>query len=330
MLPLIVERMRNINIERYTTMSVDTNKWGILFCPKSGAIRPQSKWEKVEKCLKERGVSYDFVQSENSNSVERLVKMMINNGYKTIVIVGGDSALNEAVNCMMQIPKEERDDVHLGVIPNGLMNDFAHFWDIRENDIENNIDMLIKHRVRKVDLGCIRYKNTKNDNCHRYFLNCLSIGLVASVIQKRRRASGPFGWRKLTFIPSSLLMIFQRLEYKMRLRINSDIIDRKVMTVCVGNAQGYGFTPSAVPYNGLLDVSVVYHPEVAQLIEGFYLLFSGKILNHKSVHPFRTTEIIVEKAERALIGIDGRLMNSPVGPFKVNVEQEVINFIIPS
>ncbi|MBR0118359.1 MAG: lipid kinase [Prevotella sp.] len=311
-------------------MSVDTNKWGILFCPKSGAIRPQSKWEKVEKCLKERGVSYDFVQSENSNSVERLVKMMINNGYKTIVIVGGDSALNEAVNCMMQIPKEERDDVHLGVIPNGLMNDFAHFWDIRENDIENNIDMLIKHRVRKVDLGCIRYKNTKNDNCHRYFLNCLSIGLVASVIQKRRRASGPFGWRKLTFIPSSLLMIFQRLEYKMRLRINSDIIDRKVMTVCVGNAQGYGFTPSAVPYNGLLDVSVVYHPEVAQLIEGFYLLFSGKILNHKSVHPFRTTEIIVEKAERALIGIDGRLMNSPVGPFKVNVEQEVINFIIPS
>lgn len=311
-------------------MSVDTNKWGILFCPKSGAIRPQSKWEKVEKCLKERGVSYDFVQSENSNSVERLVKMMINNGYKTIVIVGGDSALNEAVNCMMQIPKEERDDVHLGVIPNGLMNDFAHFWDIRENDIENNIDMLIKHRVRKVDLGCIRYKNTKNENCHRYFLNCLSIGLVASVIQKRRRASGPFGWRKLTFIPSSLLMIFQRLEYKMRLRINSDVIDRKVMTVCVGNAQGYGFTPSAVPYNGLLDVSVVYHPEVAQLIEGFYLLFSGKILNHKSVHPFRTTEIIVEKAERALIGIDGRLMNSPVGPFKVNVEQEVINFIIPS
>ena len=125
-------------------------------------------------------------------------------------------------------------------------------------------------------------------------------------------------------------MIFQRLEYKMRLRIDTDVIDRKVMTVCVGNAQGYGFTPSAVPYNGLLDVSVVYHPEVVQLIEGFYLLFSGKILNHRSVHPYRTKEIIVEKAERALIGVDGRLMNSPVGPFKVGVEQEVINFIIPS
>lgn len=310
-------------------MSLQENKWGILYCPKSGALRPHRRWEKIERCLDEKGVDYDFVQSENSGSVERLVKMMINNGYKTIVIVGGDSALNEAVNCFMQVDKEKRDSISLGVIPNGLMNDFAKFWDIRESDIEETVEMLIRHRVRKVDLGCIRYANKNGERCHRYFLNCLCIGLVASVIQQRRKSCGPFGWRKLSFIPSSLLMVFQRLEYKMKLRINSDVIDRKVMTVCVGNAQGYGFTPSAVPYNGLLDVSVVYHPEVAQLIEGFYLLFSGKILNHKSVHPYRTREVQVEKAERALIGVDGRLMNTPVGPFNITVEQEIINFIIP-
>ena len=124
-------------------------------------------------------------------------------------------------------------------------------------------------------------------------------------------------------------MIFQRLEYKMKLRIDTEVIDRKVMTVCIGNCQGYGFTPSAVPYNGLLDVSVVYHPQMTQLFEGLYLLYSGKILNHKSVHPYRTREIIVQKAERASIGIDGRLMNTPVGPFRVCVEQEVLHFIVP-
>ncbi len=310
-------------------MPADNNKWGIIFCPKSGTFKPHSKWEKVEKCLKEKGVSYDYVQSENSSSVDRLVGMMLNNGYKTLVIVGGDSALNEAVNCIMKAPKNIRDEVALGVIPNGLMNDFAHFWDIKDNDIEQCVDMICQRRVRKIDLGCIRYTNAKNEKCHRYFLNCLSIGLVASVIRQRRMASGSFGWRKLAFIPSSLLMIFQRLEYKMRLKINTDTIDRKVMTVCVGNAQGYGFTPSAVPYNGLLDVSVVYQPEVVQLIEGLYLLYSGKILNHRSVHPYRTQEIRVEKAERALVGIDGRIMNTPVGPFRINVEQEVLNFIIP-
>lgn len=309
-------------------MPTNDNKWGIVYCPKSGSFRPHRKWEKVEKCLKEKSIDYDFVQSETSGSVERLVKMMINNGYKTIVIVGGDSALNEAVNCFMQTPKEIRDTISLGVIPNGLMNDFAHFWDMEDNDIEKAVETIAKHRVRKIDLGCIKYTNEKGEKCHRHFLNCISIGLVASVIQKRRKAQGSF-LSKLSFIPSSLLMIFQRLEYKMRIKIDTDVIDRKVMTVCVGNAQGYGFTPSAVPYNGLLDVSVVYHPEVVQLVEGFYLLFSGKILNHRSVHPYRTQELIVEKAERAQISVDGRLMNTPSGPFKILVQQEVINFIIP-
>lgn len=299
-----------------------------MFCPKSGAFRPHRKWEKVEKCLKEKQIDYDFVQSETSGSVERLVKMMIDNGYKTIVIVGGDSALNEAVNCLMQTSKEIRDGISLGVIPNGLMNDFAHFWDMDDNDIERAVEIIANHRVRKIDLGCIKYTNEKGEKCHRHFLNCISIGLVASVIHKRRKAQGAF-LSKLSFIPSSLLMIFQRLEYKMRIKIDTDVIDRKVMTVCVGNAQGYGFTPSAVPYNGLLDVSVVYHPEVAQLVEGFYLLFSGKILNHRSVHPYRTQELIVEKAERAQISVDGRLMNTPTGPFKIIVQQEVLNFIIP-
>ena len=310
-------------------MPHNNNKWGIVFCPKSGALCPHSKWEKVEKCLKEKGIEYDFVQSESSGSVDRLVRMLISNGYKTLVIVGGDSALNDAVNCLMQFPKEVRDDIALGVVPNGLMNDFAHFWDIDDSDVAACVDIIARRRVRRIDLGCIRYTSQRGDKCHRHFLNCLSIGLVASVIRQRRRASGSFGWRKLAFIPSSLLMIFQRLEYNMRLRIDTETIDQKVMTVCIGNAQGYGFTPNAVPYNGMLDVSVVHHPEVTQLIEGFYLLYSGKILNHRSVHPYRTREVYVEKAERALVGIDGRVMNTPVGPFTVGVEQEVINFIIP-
>ena len=115
----------------------------------------------------------------------------------------------------------------------------------------------------------------------------------------------------------------------MSIRLNTDKIKRKVMTVCVGNCQGYGQTPNAVPYNGLLDVSVVYHPEMTQLFEGIYMFVRGKFLNHKSVHPYRTREVEVQADPHALIGIDGRLMNTPVGPYKVTAIQEVINFLIP-
>ena len=145
----------------------------------------------------------------------------------------------------------------------------------------------------------------------------------------RRKTHHVFGSRTLSFIFSFVLMIFQRLDYRMNIKINSDVIKRKVMTMCIGNATGYGQTPNAVPYNGLLDVSVVYHPEMTQLFEGIYLFVKGKFLNHKSVHPYRTQEVVVEEASHAMIGVDGRLMNTPKGPYRITVEQEVVNFLIP-
>ena len=301
----------------------------MLYCPKTGISNKQKRWEKIEAALKSKGVEYDMVQSETSDSVERLMTMLINNGYKTIVIVGGDSALNDAVNCLMKEEKVVREEINLGVIPNGLMNDFAHFWGFEENNIDQTIDWLTKHRVRKVDLGCIRYTNKEGEKCHRYFLNCLNIGLTADIMNLRRQTRRLFGSRTLSFVSSLFVMLFHRMEYKMKLRINTDVVDRKVMTVCVGSGPGYGQTPNAVPYNGMLDVSVVYHPEVVQLIEGLWLLISGRFLNHRNVHPFRTTEVTVEEAKKALIGIDGRLMKTPVGPFRICIEQEVINFLIP-
>ena len=115
----------------------------------------------------------------------------------------------------------------------------------------------------------------------------------------------------------------------MHLKINTDVIKRKVMTVCVGNALGYGQTPNAVPYNGLLDVSIVYHPEMTQLFEGIYLFLRGKFLNHRSVHPYRTKKVEVFAAKRAMVGIDGRLMKTPVNKFTISIAPDVINFLLP-
>lgn len=301
-------------------------RWGILYCPKGHGSKQR---EKIQRVLDERGIQYDFVQSESNNSVERLMTMLIHNGYKTIIIVGGDSALNDAVNCLMQEEKQVRDKIALGVIPNGVMNDFARYWNFKESNLEQTVDWLVKHRVRSVDLGCIRYTNKNGETCHRYFLNCVNIGLIADVMNLRRQARSLLASRTLSFIASIFLMIFHRMEYKMHVKINSSTIDRKVMTMCVSSGPGYGQTPSAVPYNGMLDVSLVYHAEVVQVFAGLWLLITGRFLNHRSVHPYRTRLVEVVEAKHALVGVDGRLLGTPVGSYKINVEQEVINFLIP-
>lgn len=310
-------------------MEID-KRWGIIYCPKKGFRNSRKLWQKVLRALDERNVKYDFVQSESIESVERLMNMFIANGYKDIIIVGGDSALSDAVNCLMNVDKKVRDGISLGVIPNGVINDFARFWDFKENEVQQTVDWLIKHRVRKIDLGCVRYENSKGESKKHYFLNCVNIGLVADLMNQRRQVRKTLGSRTLAFIISFWVMLFHRMDYKMKLKINTDIIDRKVMNVCVGSGPGYGQTPNAVPYNGLLDVSVVHHPEIKQLFAGIWLLLTGRFLNHRNVHPYRTREVLIEEARHALVGVDGNLMEKPAGSFRITVEQEVINFLIPA
>ena len=79
-------------------MAVETNRWGIIYNPKAGSRKAQKKWNEIREYMEERGVLFDYLQSEGYGSVERLARMFANNGYQTIVIVGGDGAINDAVN----------------------------------------------------------------------------------------------------------------------------------------------------------------------------------------------------------------------------------------
>ena len=300
----------------------------MLYCPKKGIGKSHKRWERLRQTLEANGISYDFVQSESADSVERLMTMLIRNGYKTIIIVGGDSALNVAVNCLMREDKQVRDQVELGVVPFGVMNDFARFWGFDEDDDAQTVRWLKQHRTRKIDLGHISYENKKGEQVSRYFLNCVNVGLSADIMNLRRQARQVLGSRRLAFLSSLVLMVFHRHDYKMRLGINCETLERQVMTVCIGNARGYGQTPSAVPYNGMLDVSVVYNPKVKQLVEGLWLLLTGRFLNHRSVHPYRTYEMVAESS-KALVSLDGCPAERTVGEFRLKVEQEVIRFLIP-
>jgi len=302
------------------------HRWGIIYCPKQGVHRSQKRWEHIRELLEAHGVAYDFVQSEGPESVERLTKMLVSNGYTTLVIVGGDSALNRALNGLLSLGETACRQVALGVIPNGRGNDFASFWGFTEEDDEKTVNDLIQRRLRQVDVGYIRTETST-----RYFLNCVNIGLVANIMKLKYKTRRIFGLSALSYFASMFLLLFQRLETKMRFQVNEERIDRKVMSVCIGNARGYGQTPSAVPYNGMLDVSVISHPEVRRLLEGMWMLFTGKFLNHKNVRAYRTArKIHFQEARNATISADGMAFKDLSAPFEVGLKLEQVSFIIPS
>ncbi len=305
------------------------NRWAIVFSPKGGTTKADKIWSKIEPSLREKEVLYDLFKVKR-DKVSSQVDSLLEGGYKTIVVVGGDTELSEAANSIMSLEEKERESIALGVIPSGNTNDFAHYWGYSEASIDKTISWLKNHRIRKVDVGLITYQSGEDkEKEHRYFLNCVNIGLVSSILNLRQETHRLLGSKTLSFLASMILVIFQRLDYLVKLTINSQKITHKIMTMCVGNALGYGLTPHAVPYNGMLDVSIVYQTEITQLLECIYLFWTGKLLNHRNVHPFRTRLLEIEDSSKAMVSVDGKMLPTPIGEYSITVEQEAINFLIP-
>ena len=278
--------------------------------------------------MEERGVLFDYLQSEGYGSVERLARMLANNGYRTIVVVGGDGAINDAVNGIMTSSVERKDEIALGIIPNGMGNDFAKYWGLDEDDYKQAVDWIINRRLRKIDVGRVGYCNESVCST-RYFVNAMYIGLGARMVWISNGTRRFWGMQWLSFLSSMILLLFERKLYRVHLKLNGEHIRGKIMTVCIGSARGYGLTPSAVPYNGWLDVSVVYRPQLLQLLSGLVLLLRGRLLNHKTVKPYRTRKVKVLRAMNADVSLDGRILHEEC-PLEVRIVPEGLTLIIPN
>ena len=282
-------------------MSVEPGKWGVIYNPKAGTRKVQKRWKEIKEYMDSKGVNYDYVQSEGFGSVERLAKILANNGYRTIVIVGGDGALNDAINGIMLSDAEDKENIALGMIPNGIGNDFAKYWGL-STEYKPAVDCIINHRLKKIDVRIVKI----TDQTKRFW-----------------------GVKFLSYVAALFSLIFERKLYRMHLRINDEHIRGRIMTVCVGSAWGWGQTPSAVPYNGWLDVSVIYRPEFLQIISGLWMLIQGRILNHKMVKSYRTRKVKVLRAQNASVDLDGRLLARHF-PLEIGVLSEKTTLIIPN
>jgi YegS/Rv2252/BmrU family lipid kinase len=309
-------------------MAVESNRWGIIYNPKAGSRKTQKKWNEIRSYMESRGVLFDYLQSEGYGSVERLARMLANNGYRTIVIVGGDGAINDAINGIMTSSASDKDQIALGIIPNGIGNDFASYWGLEKDDYKEAVDWIINRRLRKIDVGRVSY-NEGDLRKTRYFINAMYVGLGARFVWISNGTRRFWGMQWLSYLSSMFLLLFERMLHRIDMKINGEHIQDTIMTVCIGSARGYGLTPSAVPYNGWLDVSVVYRPELLQLIKGLWLLVNGRLLNLKVVKPYRTHKVKILRAQNAAISLDGRQLYYDESSLDVRILPEALTLIIP-
>lgn len=222
----------------------------------------------------------------------------------TIIIVGGDGTVFEAVN---GLAKAGKTDVTLGIIPAGSGNDLCKALNI-PRDFDRALAVIKQRHVEQIDLGHVN---------EFFFSNSLAVGFDARVahlaneIKEETRKSG------LSLYLTALLRIVFKDYYCHDVRISidgGDWIEKKILLAAVNNGKIYGggfkITPEADNRDGLLEVCVIDALPRSQLLWRLPFAVMGRHRWMKPATFYKAKSVRIESKTELPAALDGELILS--------------------
>jgi lipid kinase YegS len=206
--------------------------------------------------LRDEGFVIEVRVTWEYGDARRMVVEASRDGVKRVVIAGGDGSINEAVNGLMDLPKDKRPA--LAILPLGTANDFATACEIPFLPLEA-LRLALEGNVCPVDIVKAN---------ERYFINVASSGFGAQIVADTPTSLKNFlggGAYTLSAVVKALnytshdgLLIADGLE-----------IEGKSIAgvVCNGRQAGGGqiLAPYAYIDDGLLDIVVILEFPITDL-----------------------------------------------------------------
>lgn len=121
--------------------------------PAGASGKSLQRWNEVEKILKEKGAEYSVHFSTHEHRITDICKELTSTGKEvTLVMVGGDGSMNEAVNGIHDFSKTK-----FGMIPCGSGNDLALGLKVEKN-VTKLVEQILENKiVRTMDVGKLTY-----------------------------------------------------------------------------------------------------------------------------------------------------------------------------
>ncbi len=292
----------------------------VIINPVSGNGKGKKVWQKIQPKLNlHHNTEYRF--TKHSNHEIKIAKEAINKGFRHFIIIGGDGTLSKFVNALFSQDTVSPHSITFGIIPIGTGNDWVKTHNI-SNNINKALQTILDGKTDTQDVGCINY--TK-DNSKKYFINLCGIGFDGLVVNtvKNNRAFG-----KLTYLLGALKSLFLFKYFDMQMTVNSQNKIYKScfmiqLGICKYTGSGMKLTKEADPKDGLLDITIATKFTKWDLISNILELFNGKIVNHKKVETFKTSDLSLINTN-TLIQSDGEQIN--FGEIEVFIIPKAIKF----
>ncbi|MDX9918436.1 MAG: diacylglycerol kinase family lipid kinase [Paludibacter sp.] len=311
-------------------MEITHNRWAIIINPKSGKKKFRKQRKYLFETLKHNGVEFDYRVTRFAGHASKIASAFVEQGYKNIMILGGDGTTSEVINGIFSANIEKTDDLKIALIPRGTGNDWGRFWGLTA-DYKKSTEIFLKGKTQLIDVGKVEYDMEGKMEAH-YFINSIGLGLDAAVVNLTHRLKEIVGSHSFLYSVALLMAVFSYRPHKLKIHSEEKTLSHGMFTMNIANGcySGGGLkqNPYALPYDGLLDVMIARTPRFTDIVGALLYLFRGKLLEHPVIESFRTRELLIQCDKNALMEADGIIVHG-FSPFRVKILPNAIHMIVP-
>ncbi len=283
--------------------------------PRSSGGRTKLLWPELATRLSRELGPFDTVFTNGPMAAMRLTASALKDGVEHIISVGGDGTVNEVVNGFFEGDHPINPHATLSIITSGTGADFRRTFGTPD-DMDLQLQRVVDGETHAIDLGMLTYRDDATATTRkRYFDNVASFGMsgMADKVVNQLTFAKKFGG-KFAFQWGTLKALLGYKGQRVRLQVDDvfdEVLDINTVAVCNGCYFGGGMkiAPEAEPDDGLLDVIVVRHASVFQILKGLPGLYAGRHLeNKKYVFMLRGRKITAEpvrSSDEILLDVDG-------------------------
>lgn len=291
------------------------DKIRLIYNPGSGDRSFKNKLDEVIEEFQREGYQVVPYKTLGVDDIERGIRLMEDDNFKSIAVAGGDGTINRVVNAMMKY------DIRfpLGVFPWGTANDLATYFHI-PRDIKKCCRNMLEGKIKPIDIGRIN---------GRYFINVAAGGLLTDVPQKTdRNLKNTLG--RLAYYLKGLEQLPNFRPISAEFSTEDTVLKDNIYLFMVFNgcsAGGFNLLAKGAEIDdGMFDVVAIKACALIDLIGLFIRVLRGEHLQDSNVIYMRTNKLTINCGYNVEVDIDGEA--GPMFPVELDLLHNAVDILV--
>ena len=304
-------------------------KWFVIVNPVAGGGRGLDHFPQISKHLRDAHIRCEPVFTEHKFHATELTVPAVREGYRHIIVVGGDGTLHEVVNGLFIQQQVRPDEVLLAVIAVGTGNDWVRTFGI-SNRYRDAVRAIAEGHSFLQDVGVVSYEEAHYRQS-RYMANVAGAGFDAHVVRKQshlKKKGHKHRWRYTWCVFNSF---FRYKSTGVKVWVDDRLVYNNLLLsiaigICKYNGGGMQPLPEAVADDGMCGFSLILPFPFCLLLFRFHYLFNGGIYRIRHILRERGSRIRIESSPEVSVEVDGELLGE--SPLEFSVLHRAIRVVV--